>query len=143
MSDLDDERYCEIAHVSIAIGMSRFFGSVRLRPGYIAFEPQGIGNKLNLEPARRIVHSEPRLTVLMGRLLPPWMNSGIVLVDQNAAESLTGTVTLTGGQRRWVIDSARAAGFEVDLYKTWTSAGGSIGSVAELERFRRSHAPDS
>jgi hypothetical protein len=129
----------ELGHVSVAVAMSRFFGRLTITPGTVVFEPEGVGNALNLDRATQLVHRDPELTVVAGRLLPPWMNSGVVLVDSTSASPFIGVVLLTAWQRRSLVNAARAAGFNVSVYRTWSSAAGRIGSVAELERFRRSH----
>lgn len=119
--------------------MSRFFGRLRVSPGEVSFSPEGRANSLNLEPAAPLAHRDRALTVVLGRLLPPWMNSGLALVDAAGSSHTVGLVLLTGGQRRAVISAAESAGFDVSVYRTWLSAGGGIGSVSELERFRREH----
>lgn len=120
--------------------MSRFFGRLSISTGEVAFEPEGRANALNVEPASRIVHRDHLLTVITGRLLPPWMNSGLALVDATPASHTVGLVLLTAWQRRAVVATARGAGFDVSVHRTWLSAGGGIGSVTELERFRRAHS---
>ncbi|HEX9683886.1 MAG TPA: hypothetical protein VGA13_12450 [Acidimicrobiales bacterium] len=67
------------------------------------------------------------------------MNSGLVLVNAAPASHTVGLVLLTAWQRRAVVAAARSAGFDVSVHRTWLSAGGGIGSVTELERFRREH----
>jgi hypothetical protein len=117
--------------------MSRFFGQINVMSDKVVFEPQGIGNSFNIERATRICHEANEITVVTARILPPWMNSGVVLVDQ--VSSLTGVALLSIWQRNAFVSEAKLAGFDVGTYKTWSSAGGSIGSLSELVRFRRSH----
>lgn len=121
--------------------MSRFFGRLVVSEGDVAFWPEGRANgALNVEPAKPIVHRQHVLTVVTGRLLPPWMNSGLLPPDGEDPSGGVGVILLTAWQRRAVVDAARSAGFDVTVHRTWGSAGGSIGSTAELDRFRRNHA---
>ena len=133
----------ELRGLSCAVSMSRFFGRLRISPGEIVFLPEGQGNSLNLEPAAPILHRDRDLTVVAGRLLLPWMNTGLVLVDSAAPARTVGLVLLTAWHRRAVASAAAAAGFEVTVYRTMLSAGGGIGSVSELERFRQEHAAEA
>jgi hypothetical protein len=119
--------------------MSRFFGRLRVSPGEVVFAPEGRANSLNVELAKPILHRGRELAVVAGRLLPPWMNTGLVLVDSASPARIVGVVLLTAWQRRAVVAAATSAGFEVTVYRTSLSAGGGIGSVSELERFRREH----
>jgi hypothetical protein len=119
--------------------MSRFFGQLRISPGEVAFTPRGWGNSMNLEPVTPLVHTDRALTIVFGRVLLPWMNSGLVLVDSAGSPHKVGRVLLTSGQRRAVVSAATTAGFDATVYPTWISAGGGIGSVTELARFRREH----
>ncbi|HEX2783561.1 MAG TPA: hypothetical protein VHN36_08250 [Ilumatobacteraceae bacterium] len=133
----------ELRHVSVAVGMSRSFGLLSVVPGALVFDPEGIFNTVSnaivaFEKSARIVHRTKELTVVFGRLLPPWMNSGIVLVDEGDLRT-TGVVLLAAWQRRAVVKAAQVAGLEVRVYPTWFSAAGQIGSAAELRRFRREH----
>jgi hypothetical protein len=117
--------------------MSTFFGRLRISSGEVAFLPEGWGNSLNLEAALPLVHRDRALTVVFGRFLPPWMNSGLVLVDGAGSSSTVGVVLLPGWQRRPLVSAAERAGFDVTVYRTHFSAGGTIGTASELERFRR------
>lgn len=121
--------------------MSRFFGRLVIADGELTFLPEGrINSWGNFEPATPIVHRDSQLTVVYGRLVPPWMNSGLVLVDSTPGSRTVGLVLLGGrGARREVVVAAETAGFHVEVYRTWFSAGGGILSVAELQRFRRDH----
>jgi len=121
---------------SAAVRMNRFFGHLVIEPHSARFEPSGLGNKLNLEPAVTVTQSTSPIIVVHGRWLAPWMNTGVVLTD--AATLGTGTAVLgfRGGIRRTIVSALREAGFEVEDHATATSAGGNLGSVAELERFR-------
>lgn len=119
--------------------MSRIFGRLSVSTDAVTFQPEGPANALSVEPVRRIVHRDHLLTIVVGRLVLPWMNSGLVLVDSDPLAPSVGVVLLSAGQRRAVVAAARTAGFDVSVHRTWLSAGGGIGSVAELERFRREH----
>lgn len=99
--------------------------------------PEGRANALNLEAPEAILHTSNELTVVTGRLLPPWMNSGLVLLSKASSSVYAGVVLLTSWQRDAALRAAREAGFAVTVYRTWFSAGGAIGSAAELERFKR------
>jgi len=127
-------------HLSVAIGVDRFFGSLVVAPGALCFTPKGWGNKLNVADAPTLVHEGQRVTLVHGRLLPPWMNSGVVLVDPAQPNQWTGVVLVTSWQRRRVVRALADAGFEVADYATLFSAGGNLGTIAELDRFTRSHA---
>lgn len=131
----------ELPHVSVAVSMSLFFGRLVVARGELRFLPEARINALgNFEPATQIVHRDSELTVVYGRLMPPWMNSGLVLVDSTPGSRTVGLMLLGGrGARREVVVAAEIAGFDVEVYRTWFSAGGGIGSVAELDRFRREH----
>lgn len=130
----------EVRNISCAVGMSRFFGRLVVSEGEVSFLPEGRANSLNVDAPHPIAHRTHNLTLVRGRLLPPWMNSGIVLVDHSEpSPSGVGVVLLTAWQRRSVVDAARSAGFDVTVINTWTSAGGNIGSRSELDRFRSLH----
>jgi hypothetical protein len=116
--------------------MSRFFGDLSVEPRTARFEPRGPGNKLNVEDAVTVTQSTDSVVVVHGRWLPPWVNTGVVLTDSQALGTQTAVLMFAGWQRRRIVVALRDAGFTVEEYATATSAGGNLGSVAELERFR-------
>jgi hypothetical protein len=93
---------------------------------------------LNIDrPPSAIVHCERQVAVFFARLAPPWLNSGVVLVDPVALGTGTAVVQLPGWDRRRLVDTLSRAGFAVDVHRTAFSMGSNIGSVAELQRLRR------
>jgi hypothetical protein len=126
-------------HLSAAVGMNRYFGRLLVTFGEVYFEPRGVGNKLNPEPAAPVRHDGDTVVVAYARFGFPWMNTGVVLTDAAAIGQSTATVLLPAWHRSSVIDAIRNAGFDVEVYPTVFSAGGEIGSLTELDRFRRGH----
>jgi len=121
---------------SAAVRTNRFFGHLIIEPHSARFEPSGPGNKLNLEAAETVTQSGSPVVVVHGRWLAPWMNTGVVLTDSKTLGTGTAVLSFRGGIRRTIVSALREAGFTVEDYATATSAGGNLGSVAELERFR-------
>lgn len=127
-----------LSNVSAAVGMSRFFGALTIQPGRVVFEPRGrVNTFFNVEDGRCFIHADQRVTVVSGRLRPPWLNSGLVLADRDGGPyAQVAVIQMPGWERRRVVEALGSAGFEVDDVRTWFSMGGDIGSIAELKRFR-------
>lgn len=119
--------------------MNRFLGSLTVELGRVAFSPEGRANGLlNLEEPTTVVHIDHQIAVIWGRLLPPWLNTGIVLLDPLALpHDGTAVIQLPGWHRRRLLTALREAGFAIGEFRTAFSMGGQIGSKAELERFRQ------
>lgn len=130
-----------LKNVSGYVSMSRVFGHLRIVPGEVSFEPSSTANKwIAFEQPSRVVHHDPDLTVVIGRLLPPWLNSGLVLVDENAPGPYDlGVIQMASWQRRAATRALASAGFRISVLRTMTSMGGGIGSRSELDSFRQSH----
>ena len=130
--------------LTVLVGMSRFLGSFAVEPGRLTFEPsQGVINDvLNIENATALVHTDTRVTLVWGRFLPPWLNTGVILVDhRQAGGAATAVLQMPTWNRRPLIAALRSAGFAPEVYRTQTSMGGQIGSESELSRFRSAHRP--
>lgn len=114
-----------IPWVSAAVGMSRFSGSLVIQPGSLTFEPSGKFNEwMNIEGPFQIVHSQPSVDVFWARLLPPHMNSTVVLRGRHQhGGDITSVVMLTFFERKQVVAAMQAAGFEVEVRRTWFSLG--------------------
>ena len=144
VSSFDAARPFVLPGLTVLVGMSRFFGSFTVEPGRLTFEPsQGVINDvLNIENATALVHTDTRVTLVWGRFLPPWLNTGVILVDHRQAGSgATGVLQMPAWNRRPLIAALRRAGFAPEVYRTRTSMGGQIGSESELSRFRSAHRP--
>ncbi len=129
-----------LRNVSIAIGVDRFFGTLTIEPGTVRFVPGGVGNRLTPADAPTLTQTAVSVVLIRGRLLPPWMNSGPVLVDPAQPHGWTGVVLLASWQRRRIVTALAAAGFQPRVVTTLASAGGQVGSTDELARLLRDRA---
>lgn len=130
--------------LTVFVGVSRFLGSFTVEAGCLTFEPSEapINDALNIDKARSLVHTDPGVTVVWGRLLPPWLKTGVILVDYGQTGSRrTGVLQMASWNRRPLIAALRSAGFAPEVFRTRTSMGGQIGSETELSRFRSEHRP--
>ncbi len=135
-----------LAGLTVRVGMSRFFGSFTVESGCLTFEAsQGVINEaLNIEPAKALFHTDASVTVVWGRFLPPWLNTGVILIDHRQAGSrATGVLQMPTWHRRPLVAAFRNAGFVPEVFCTRTSMGGQIGSDTELICFRSTHRPMS
>jgi hypothetical protein len=127
--------------LSVAIEMSRFFGDLVITPGCVGFEPKGAMNAaFNFAEPPSVRHTSDLVVVVSGRLLPPWLNTGVVLTDEEHLGTTTAVVQMPSWARRQLVDALHRGGFEVEHYRTLSSMGGQIGSLPELRRFRERHA---
>jgi hypothetical protein len=120
-----------LSGLTVLVGMSRFFGSFTVEPGRLTFEPSEcvINDALNLEHATALVHTDTRVTLVWGRFLPPWLNTGVILVDhRQAGGGATGVLQMANRNRRPLVAALRSAGFAPYVYRTRTSMCGQIGS---------------
>jgi hypothetical protein len=88
------------------VGMSRFLGWLTVVPGYLIFDPSGkvLNKALNVQEPHRIAHADASVTIIWGRFLPPWLNTGVVLVgDPRFGEASVGVVQLPGWKRRSLV----------------------------------------
>lgn len=92
------------AGLSAVVGMSRFFGSLSIRSRSITFESRGKLNEfMTAETRQTVVHSERRVVVVRARLLPPNLNSSVILRGESASGgAITAGVQMPGGVRRKV-----------------------------------------
>ena len=129
-------------HVSARIGVTTVLGRLLVSSDELRFEPVVPRTKLNTEPAPTVSHTDHAVTVVHGSFAPPWMNSGLVLTDKGTLGRSTAVVGLAGWDRRKIAATLRAAGFDVEEYRTVWSVGGRIGTVRALERFRKDRSPE-
>jgi hypothetical protein len=126
--------------ISVAVGMDRFFGALSVDREAIRFEPQGAGNALSLAQAPHVVHRGRRVVFVVGRVVLPWMNTGLVLVDPALPNGWTAVASLSPWQRRRMVGHLAVCGYSVEVVTTWSSAGGKVGSVQELQRLIQDRA---
>lgn len=119
--------------VSAAVGMDRFFGSLTVEHGSILFEPTSKLNKvMSANKIGRIVHAGSEVIVVRARLLPPNLNSSLILHgDASLGDPVSAGVQMPAWTRRRLRPALLAAGFRVDERVTWFSMGGT-GSRWEL-----------
>jgi len=119
--------------VSAAVGMDRFFGSLTVEHGSIVFEPTSKLNKvMSANKIGRIVHTGPEVIVVRARLLPPNLNSSLILQgDSSLGDQVSAGVQMPAWTRRRLRLALVAAGFRVHERVTWFSMGGT-GSRWEL-----------
>jgi hypothetical protein len=135
-----DEVLLAMRGLSVAIEMSRFFGDLVIAPRCVRFEPRGRSNAaLNFAEPPSVHHTSDPVVVVSGRFLPPWLNTGVVLADEERLGTRTAVVQMPSWARRRLVDALHRGGFEVEQYRTRSSMGGQIGSLSELRRFRESH----
>jgi hypothetical protein len=65
------------------------------------------------------------------------MNTALLLTDPTDIGQFTARLLFPAWQRRTIVTALAEAGFAVEVYRTAFSAGGQIGTVTELQRFRR------
>lgn len=133
----------EIRDVSCGVSASRFFGRLIFEPASVRFEPLGWANKLNIEAPRGLEDNTNCVLIIVARWLPPWMNTGLVLVDTRASRAVVGVALLSECRRREVRRIASALSFKVVEYRTNLNYGGSIRSVSELQRFQSGRQPSN
>lgn len=127
-------------HLGAYVGATTFFGRLVVMSGEARFEPAGLANSLvNVEPPPTVRHRDRTVVVVFGRFMLPWMNTGIVLTDQETIGQFTATLIFPTWQRRAIVIALRQAGFAAEVYRTPFSAGRQIGSATELQRFRQQH----
>jgi hypothetical protein len=119
--------------VSAAVGMDRFFGSLTVEHGSIAFEPTSKLNKvMTPNSIGRVVHTDPDVVIVRARLLPPNLNSSLILHGEaELGESVSAGVQMPAWTRRRLRPALMEAGFRVDERVSWFSMGGT-GSRWEL-----------
>jgi hypothetical protein len=101
-------------------------GRLVVAPGSIAFET---GSMLRaVTSVALVVHTDPRVTLITSRLALPWLNTHLVLFDENNAV-VASTWPLA---RRRLRRALHAAGFAVDEVKTWFSWGDNLRAQHEM-----------
>lgn len=113
--------------------MDRFFGSLSVEEGSIVFEPGGrVNRNMNSNIVSRVVHTSPDVVLVRARLLPPNLNSSLILNgDSSCGEDVSAAVQMPAWTRRQLLPALVEAGFRVDERATWLSLGGT-GSRSEL-----------
>jgi hypothetical protein len=92
-------------------------GRLTIAPGMIILET---GRLLRgATSVARVVHTDPTVTLIHARLLPPWFNTHLVL----QGEDVSGVASTWFGARRRLRHALRAAGFEPVEVRTWLSMG--------------------
>jgi hypothetical protein len=116
-----------VPSVSAAVGMDRFFGTLTVLPGSIVFDPTSQLNKvMRANSIRRVVHTDRDVAIVRARLLPPWLNSPLILHGDPAhGEDASVGVQMAALTRRDLSGALGAAGFRVRERATWFSMGGS------------------
>jgi hypothetical protein len=67
-----------------------------------------------------VVHTKPIVTVIRGRLLPPWMNTSVVI----EGDSETAVATVPGWRRHRLLRAIRDAGFTIEEQMRLFDVGG-------------------
>jgi hypothetical protein len=108
--------------------MDRFFGSLTVQPGSIVFEATSrLNDIMTTNKIRGIVHTERDVIVVRARLLPPNLNTSLILRgDGRYGEAVAAGVQMSATTRRDVSQALQAAGFRVDERVQWFSLGGSL-----------------
>ena len=91
--------------------LSIYYDRMEFRPG--RFVRAGSGIDL-------IQHTDPSVTIVRSRLLPPWMNRHMILQDGG----VRGLINISAGRSRW-LEVLTNAGFAIQLDNRWISMGGS------------------
>ena len=122
-----------LTSVSAAVGVDRFFGSLTIEKGSVIFEPGGrVNGIMTSNTLGRVVHTAPDVVLVRARLLPPNLNSALILRgDSSRGEGVSAGVQMPAWIRRRVEPALVEAGFRVDERATWFSMGGT-GSRYEL-----------
>lgn len=109
-----------------AIGMDRYYGSLTVTKESIVFAPTSRWNKfVTFNMIGRVVHIDRDVIVVRARLLPPNLNSSVILHgDPSLGEGVSAGVQLSAVGRRRLRPALVAAGFRVDERVTWFSMGG-------------------
>jgi hypothetical protein len=116
-----------IPFISLAIGLSRHFGSLTIQPGSLVFEPDRAMNRLMTadEATSRIVHTDPAVIMVRARLAPPNLNSSLILRGTTASGApVTAGAHMPAWTRREAAKALTANGFHVEERVTWFSLGG-------------------
>jgi hypothetical protein len=92
-------------------------GWLTIRQGAIILEPGRILRRLT--SVTRIVHTDPKVTMICPRVAPPWINTHILVEDPGQA-AIAGT---WGFARRRLRRALQTAGFEIVDLRTWFSWG--------------------
>lgn len=120
----------------VAVGMDRYSGTLTVDPKVIRFTPTGASTAVGTSTLT-FTHRNRDVVVVQGRLRPPWMSSGVVLVDPAVPYGWTGVVLLPSWTRKRLIAGLASCGYSVRLIRTWFSNGENLGSVSDLERLPR------
>ena len=88
-------------------------GRLRLFPGAAVFDPGPVFAALT--GTRQVVHTDPNVVAMTGRLMPPWVDTAFVLT----AGEQTVTVVVPRWLRRRVRAAFGAAGFTLTDRRTW------------------------
>lgn len=92
-------------------------GRLTISQGELRWDPDRVLRRLTGESV--LVHGGSRVTVVRARLLPPLLNTAVILVGQNGyARILTWY-----GKHQTVVSALREAGFEVDEQLRWFTLG--------------------
>ena len=88
-------------------------GTVALEPGSLTRRHTGIG---------RVVHDAERIVMFKARLLPPFVNTGLVI----HGEDVVAVAALSGWSRERLRAAIRDAGLELDERSSWVRTGLSL-----------------
>jgi hypothetical protein len=100
-------------------------GWLQVAPNTLSYERDGLVSKLSAE--KRIIHRGTTVWTVRARLLPPLLNTGLLLEDD------AGIVRLLPwyGNYRRIVNALREAGFTVRERRTWFALGLHVASGAE------------
>jgi hypothetical protein len=93
-------------------------GTLTIFPARIEFRPDTMTNVLAGSP-EVVVHTERRVTVVHARLVPPWMNRHLILMQ--GTETVAVNIVGAGGK---TTQALRSAGFQPELRVSWFSLSG-------------------
>ena len=92
-------------------------GRLIVAPGTLVLEPGPVTRRLT--DVERVLHSSNCVTMFKGRLLPPYMNTHIVI----EGGEVVALATLPGWSRRRVRVALREAGFQLEERSGWIYMG--------------------
>ena len=99
-------------------GGARSVAYLEISPGKIVLQPTPRLRRVD-PAARPIVHEAPDVTLVYSRLLPPWMDTHMIVHD---ADSVA-LAHLGRGARRRLVEALRSCGFTPKEWRTWFATG--------------------
>ena len=110
-------------------GSGRWGGGGRLTiaPGQLVWKRDRVLRFLTGEDT--ISHVGSRVTVVRARLLPPLFNTAVIVVGRGGYVR----VLTRYGRHRKVIAALHAAGFELEVRRTWMTLGMAVAKRAAIE----------